>query len=269
MTWSPYIVVQVTGQATAAYQDALSLMRRAGTLSGVRVEITRNNQDPTDPIIKSIGALGLELLLLVSNQYLFDPDIEQQIDLILDAYPEVRYFQIGNEVTTILPPSGPTMTIETYMSVFQRIYNHIQERSPGRAVLVTQSTLGAGMYGPAELQTMANLGLAQMDPNAVIVAINDYAPDSSGLYTGLLGGALRKFRVWVTESGVANPALHKSFVQGQYPLLRNYLRAERIYWYVLWGGDSGSDTDFSLIKNPGNYPNYWKSPLFQLLAGAG
>ena len=48
-------------------------------------------------------------------------------------------------------------------------------------------------------------------------------------------------------------------------LLRRYLRAERVYWYVLWGGDAGPDTDFSLIKSPASYPNYWKSPLLTLL----
>jgi hypothetical protein len=33
----------------------------------------------------------------------------------------------------------------------------------------------------------------------------------------------------------------------------------------MWGGDEGPDTDFSLIKFPASHPNYWKSPLFDLL----
>ena len=112
---------------------------------------------------------------------------------------------------------------------------------------------------------MARMGLTEMDPGKVIIAVNAYDPESASQYSGLLGGPLRRFRVWVTESGVPDPALHIPFVRERYPLLRAYLRAERVYWYTMWGGDSGSLTDFSLIKNPTMYPNYWKSPLFELL----
>lgn len=266
--WSPYVGVQVDGRALLAYQDALSLLQRAGRLKGARIEISKTNQITGDPVVKAIGALGIELLGLIGNEYLFEQDIEQDIDQIFAAYPEIRYFQIGNEVTTILPSTGPTITIDQYWAIFQRVYEHVQANHPGRAILLTQSTLGAGLQGPAELETMASRGLSRMDPNRVIVAVNAYDPESVSQYRGLLSGPLRSFRVWVTESGVADPALHISYVQNRYPLLRDYLRAERVYWYVLWGGDSGNDTDFSLIKNPANYPHYWKSPLFELLAGA-
>ncbi len=266
--WSPYVGVQVTGEALDAYQDALALLLRSGQLKGVRVEISRGSLAAGARVIKAIGALGVELLGLISNEYLFDQDIERVIDRIFATYPEIRYFQVGNEITTILPTSGPTMSIERYMAVFQRIYDHVQTRYPGRAILLTQSTLGSGVYGPIELETMAALGLADMDPAKVIIAINDYDPQSAAQYVGLLGGTLRRHRVWVTESGVANADAHIGFVQGGYPLLRNYLRAERIYWFVMWGGDSGSDSEFSLIKNPGRYADYWTSPLFRLLTGS-
>ncbi len=131
-------------------------------LARISVEISRSNQNPTDPIIKSIGRLGIDLLGLVGNEYLFAQDIEQHIDRIFAAYPEIRYFQIGNEVTTILPSTGPTITIDDYMIVFQRIYNHVRNHHPGRAVLLTQSTLGYGVYGPAELEAMVRLGLARL-----------------------------------------------------------------------------------------------------------
>lgn len=265
--WSPYVGVHVNGRALQAYVDALAALRRAGRLQGVRVEITRRNQNPSDPVIKTIGTLGVEMLGLIGNEYLFENDIEQEIDRIFAAYPEIRHFQIGNEVTTILPSTGPTMDIDQYMTVFQRIYDHVQARYPGRATLVTQSTLGSGLYGPTELQAMADRGLADMNPAQVIIAINAYDPDSASQYLGLLGGRLRRFRVWVTESGVSDPTLHVPFVRDKYPRLRDYLRAERVYWYILWGGDSGSDTDFSLIKNPARYPDYWRSPLFDLLVG--
>ena len=261
--WSPYVGVHADGGALRAYEDALLALRRAGRLNGVRMEIHRN--EPVNPVIKAVGGLGLDVLGLVSNEYLFDSDIEGAIDRIFAAYPEIRYFQIGNEVTTILPPSGPTITIEQYAAVFQRVYDHVQARHPGRAVLLTQSALGSGLRGPTELETLAGLALSRMDPDKVIVAINAYEPGAVSQYRGLLSGALRPFRIWVTESGMANPEQQAYFVRDEYPLLRRYLRAERAYWYVMWGGDTGVDADFSLIKFPGNYPNYWKSPLFSLL----
>lgn len=262
--WSPYVGVHSDGQALPAYRDALLALLRAGRMEGVRMEIHRN--DLVNPIIKAVAAMGLEVLGLVSNDHLFEPDIEGVIDRIFSAYPEIRYFQIGNEVTTILPPTGPTITIEQYAALFKRIYEHVQSRHPGRAILLTQSALGSGLRGPTELETLTGLALAHMDPDKVIVAVNAYDPDAVSQYRGLLGGALRAFRVWVTESGIANPSLQATFVRDRYPLLRLYLRAERVYWYVLWAGDSGPDADFSLIRYPSRYPDYWKSPLFGLLA---
>ncbi len=261
--WSPYVGVHGDGQALPAYRDALSGLQRAGRLEGVRMEIHRN--EPVNQVIKALGGMGLDVLGLVSNEYLFETDLEAAIDRIFGAYPEIRYFQIGNEVTTILPATGPTITIEQYAAVFQRVYDHVQARHPGRAVLLTQSALGSGLRGPTELETLTNLALARMDPDKVIVAVNAYDPDAVSQYRGLLSGALRAFRVWVTESGIASPSLQATYVRDRYPLLRLYLRAERVYWYVLWGGDSGPDMDFSLIRYPSRYPEYWKSPLFELL----
>ena len=263
LSWSPYVGVHSNGRALRAYEDALSAMLSAGRLNGVRMSIHR--QQMVDPVIKAVGSLGLEILGLVDNEYLFDPDIDGAIDRIFAAYPEIRYFQIGNEVTTILPPTGPTITIEEYAAVFQRVYDHVQSRHPGRAILLTQSALGSGLRGPTELETLTRLALSRMDPDRVIVAVNSYDPDNLSQFRGLLGGALRSFRVWVTESGMANPDQQVAFVRDKYPLLRRYLRAERVYWYVMWGGDEGPDTNFSLIKFPTRYPDYWKSPLFTLL----
>jgi len=259
--WSPYVGVHSTALALAAYQDALPALQRAGQLQGVRMEIRPG--EPVDPVIKAVGALGLEVLGLVSNEYLVEPDLEGAIDRILRAYPEIWYFQIGNEITTL--QGGPTMTIEEYASVFQGGCDHVQARYPGRAILLTQSALGSGLRGPTELAKLADLAVSRMDPDKVIVAINAYDPDGVSQYSGVLGGKLRSFRVWVTESGMANPDRQAAFVRDKYPLLRRYLRAERVYWYVMWGGDAGPDTGFSLVKDPANYPNYWKSPLFDLL----
>ena len=263
--WSPYIGIQLAGQARAAYSDALSTLRASGQAKGVRVEITRS-LSPGDPTYRAVVGTGVEVLGLISNEFLFAANIEQEIDRIFASYPEIRHFQIGNEVTTI-PRTGPPLAIEEYMAIFHRIYDHVQSHDRGRAILLTQSTLGSGLLGPTELEAMVDLGLAALDPNRVIIAINMYDLDHANQYVGLLGGPLRRFRLWVTESGTRTPDLHMAWVRDSYPRLRNLLRAERVYWFVMWGGDSGPDTDFSLIKNPGDFPNYWKSELFRLLAG--
>ena len=264
--WSPYVGIHITGEALDAYRDAVLALRAAGQLRGVRVALGPS-LSPADPTYRAISDTGVEILGVVSNEFLFSPNIEQEIDRIFAAFPEIRHFQIGNEVTTILPRDGPTLTIEQYMMVFRRIYDHVQNRHRGRAVLLTQSTLGSGLHGPTELEAMVDLGLRAVDPSQVIIGINMYDLDHAGQFLGLLGGPLRQFRLWVAESGSRDPNLHMAWVRDEYPRLRNLLRAERVYWYVMWGGDAGADTDFSLIKNPGLFPDYWKSPLFQLLTG--
>jgi hypothetical protein len=262
--WSPYIGIHVTGQALEAYREAVSTLRNFDRLKGVRIEI-KPDLDPNDPVLRELSNTGVEFLGLISNEYLFARNIEQKIDKIFDDFPQIRYFQIGNEVTTILPKTGPTIGIEAYMAIFQRIYAHTQNNYSDRAILLTQSPLGSGSHGPSEMEAMVDLGLNTMNPDRVILAINVYDLDKANQYLGLLGNPLRRFRVWVTESGVRDPNLHVSWVIQNYPRLRNLLRAERVYWYTMWGGDSGPDSNFSLIRNPGNYPNYWKSPLFELL----
>ncbi len=267
LNWSPNVGVHATGEALGAYRDSLSKLKRAGKLNGVRAEININDNGP-NPVIKMMGVdLGLEILGLIDNHFLFDPNIERRIyEIFNEWYPEIHYFQIGNETTTILRKPGPTLNIEKYMEVFKRIYNHVQNRYPNK-VLITQSTLGSGIYGPTELEKMVDLGLAEMDPNKVIIGINSYDPANATQYFGVINGPLSGYRVWITETGVKDPNRHISYVAANYKTLRNYLRAERIYWYVMWGGDGPPDTDFSLIKNPGSYPNYWKSPLFKALTG--
>ena len=265
--WSPYLHVHTDGVAINAYRDSFSLMKRAGKLKGIRVEINPGGQSLNNPVIRMASSLNIEVLALISNYFLFDLNIENRIDEIFAAYPEIRYFQIGNETTSILSAPGPMMTTEEYMVVLKKIYAHVQFKHPGRAVLLTYSTLGSGLRGPTELEKMADLGLTEMSPNKIIISINSYDSPNTSTYFGVLNGPLRRYRVWIPETGIADPSLHISYVADNYQNLKNYLRAERIYWYVAWGGDSGSDTDFSLIKNPKDYPNYWKSPLLKALTG--
>jgi hypothetical protein len=73
------------------------------------------------------------------------------------------------------------------------------------------------------------------------------------------------FRIWVTETGETDPVGEVSYVTITYPQLHDVLRADRIYWYALWAGDAGGDSDYSLIKNA-TQPPIAPGQLFQLLA---
>ena len=109
--WSPYVGIHVTGEAQAAYRDAVSALQSSGRLRGARIEISRS-LSAADPTYRTISDTGIELLGLINNEFLFSANVEQEIDQIFAAFPEIRHFQIGNEVTTILPTSGPTITLE-------------------------------------------------------------------------------------------------------------------------------------------------------------
>lgn len=263
------MVVHVTGEAFDAYKDVLPQMVQQGTLRGVRIGTDKNEAFNNYVVDMIRGIPGIDILFIIDNYYLFDENIEAVIDDAFRKYPDIRYFQIGNETTTILPNTGPTMTIERYMAVLKRIYAHVQKNHPGRAILVSQATFGSGTYGAEELEKMARLGLTEMSPDKIIIGINCYTHFAANQYTGVLNGPLRKYRVWVTETGTNDPEQHMSFILNEYPKLRNYLRPERIYWYALWTGDGqyGTDTDFGLIRYPGKYPDYLKTPLLKILLG--
>ena len=267
--WSPYIVIHDTGEVPEAYRDALTRLVRSGSLKGVRVGIDHTNINGLTNDV--INTLGLDVLGIIDNQFLFDPNIEARIDEIFRNHPTIRYFQIGNEVTTILRKPGPTITVEEYMPVFKRVYNYVQKNHPNRAMLLVQSAIGSGSSGAREIDRMIELGLKEMSPDKIIISFNCYTVSAASGYRNVLDGSLRDYRVWVTETGGADYNDHVSFVVNDYARLVNYLRPERIYWYALWTGDGeyGSETGFGLVRNLKDFPShgYWGSPLFNILTG--
>ena len=82
-------------------------------------------------------------------------------------------------------------------------------------------------------------------------------------YEAALRASPSPYRIWVTETGVADPASEVGYVMQTYPRLLA-LPAERVYWYALWAGDTGADAGFSLVANAAN-PPIVPGPLFQLL----
>lgn len=267
--WSPYIVVHTSGEALAAYQKAIPELVAAGALRGVRIGITKG--EGKNSVNEWIASAVPDVLWVLDNYYLFEPNIEGVIDQVFNWYPSIRYLQIGNEVTTILPKPGPQITVEEYMTIFKRVYNHVQKNHPNRVMLVVQPTIGSGKSGAQEIERMIELGLKEMPPDKIILSFNCYTAIAASEYTNILNSSLRDYRVWVTETGIADYNEHISFVANEYPRLKHYLRFEIMFWYALWVGDEeyGSDTGFGLIRNLRDFPrqDYWRSPLFKVLTG--
>ena len=266
LPWSPFIGIHASGEAHEAYQTVIPILRDRGNMVGARVGLTA--REGINGTIKMIGSLGIELVGIIDNEYLLDPDIEARIDEIYAAYPEITYFQVGNEVTNPNINSA-TMSVVHYMVALRRVYEHTQMHHFGK-MLITQSPRGTGDYS-RELEEMVDLGLREMSPQKLIVGINVYSDYALVGYSDRIRKHLSGYRIWVMETGSSDPSQQVQFVQNFYPQLRTSLRAERIYWYVMWAGDDdihmpGSESGFNLISNVLNPPLTY-SPLFKKLAG--
>lgn len=254
--WSPYLVVQADGRAIGAYEEGLRRLRAAGNLEGVRIPIDPRGAAGT--VTSMIARLGIELTGVIDNGSLFSPQIEDTLDATYRMYPEIKIFQVGNEVTNF---TG--MSIDAYMAILRRVYDHTVANHSD-ITLITQSTFGSGDRGPKELEKMIDLGLTELSPDRVIVGINAYSGPAINLYTSVISRRLAGYRIWVMETGMEKPDSHLSFVVRTYPVLKGALRAERIYWFVLWGG-YGRDHGFSLIHP--YEPPLSRSPLYDILTG--
>lgn len=274
--WSPYLVVQPDAGAVEGYRKVLTEMKARGNVRGVRIPLNSFR----DPVVQMVSSLGLEMTGVISNEDLFDPNPQTMIDRYISIFPDMKVLQIGNEVSTL--PGTETMTVEQYMDVFKKIYSHVQLKHPS-IILMTQSTFGShgsrsygglGSYGSNELKRMVELGLKPdiLSPQRVIVGINVYTDDALSDYVSTRNQYLSTgrggYRIWVMECGHSDPSGHISKVKDFYPRMANSLSAERIYWYVAWGGDAGAtDAGYSLIQNPRDPNRMTYSPLGKALAG--
>lgn len=263
--WSPYIGIHPTGEASVGYREALGILKSHNRVQGIRVELFGDGS--ARELISMARSFGVEVVGILNNFDVVKPNPEKTFDDYVRLYPDVKVFQIGNEITSISP--GPRPTIQQYMEALIKIGKHVGRNYPN-ITLVSQSVTasGGGFNGADELKEMVNLGLKDIFPNnpsRLVIGLNVYRSDSlsylSSAITNHLGGG---YRIWVMESGYNSWNGQIAHVYTAYPRIRDELRAERIYWYVLWNGDNGAEKDFSLIKNPSRLP-LETSPLFKLL----
>jgi hypothetical protein len=259
--WSPYVVIQPDASAAAGYQDALNALTAHGAVHGARIALTVDGRSAET--VQLALSYGLEVLGLIDNADLFRPDVEQAFDQYRATYPQIRIFQVGNEITTANPP----MAIDAYIDVLARVYAHVAAAYPD-VTLVTESTFGAGTIGAADLTALgAAVGPHGLSSSRLIFGINAYTETAITAYTVAVAGLPSGYRIWVTETGVPDQSSQVSYVNLTYPRLETLLRAERVYWYALWAGDSGGDSAYSLIKNAAS-PPIVPGPLFKQLTAA-
>jgi hypothetical protein len=255
------MVIQADDAALAGYQQALPRLVAHGAIRGARIGLFADGRSA--PTVRLVTSFGIEVVGIIDNADLFQSDVTAAFDQYASTYPQVRVFQVGNEVTT-----STSMSFDRYLDVLGRIYTHVRDRYPN-ITLLSQATFGAGIDGAGELATMAPwVAAIGASPQRLIIGINVYTEKARNAYAATLADHLAAYRIWVTETGVADPNQQVAYVNTIYPTLRTSLRADRIYWYALWAGDAGGDSAFSLIHGP-TTPAIVPGPLFQLLTAGG
>lgn len=257
--WSPYMVVQPDDGALTGYRDALSRLTSHGAVTGVRIGLSADGRSAAT--VNLALSFGLDIVGIVDNADLLAANVEGTFDRYRAAYPQVRTFQIGNEVTTL--PAVP-LTIDQYADIFVRIYTHVVSAYPD-VTLVSEAPIGSGNQGSTDLVAeTAAFAARGVLPSRVVIAMNVYTETALAAYVAAMPNIAPGYRIWVTETGETISANQIAYVAATYPQLQSLLKAERIYWYALWAGDAGGDSDYSLIKNPTQTPIV-PGPLFQLL----
>jgi hypothetical protein len=261
--WSPYLVIQPDDGALAGYRDALTRLTSHGAVNGVRIGLSADGRSAAT--VNLAASFGLDIVGIVDNADLFAADVEAVFDRYRAAYPQVRTFQIGNEITTL--PATP-MTIDQYADTFVRIYTHVVNTYPD-VTLVSEAPIGSGIRGGSDLMAETAVFTARgVSPSRIVLAMNVYTETALAAYAAAMPNIAPAYRIWVTETGETIPASQIAYVTATYPQLQALLRADRIYWYALWAGDSGGDSDYSLIKNA-TQPPIVPGPLFQVLTTSG
>jgi hypothetical protein len=259
--WSPYMVIQADDEALPGYQQALARLAAHTAIAGARIALHADGRSA--PTVRLAASFGIEVVGIIDNADLFQSDVAAVFDQYASTYPQVRIFQVGNEVT-----ASTSMSFDAYLDVLGRMYVHVRDRYPN-VMLVSQATFGAGIEGAGQLAAMAPwVAAIGASPQRLIIGINVYTAKALSAYATALANNLTAYRIWVTETGIADPNEQAAYVNTTYPTLRIALRAERIYWYALWAGDAGGDSAFSLIQRPASAAIV-PTPLFQLLTGGG
>ena len=208
--------------------------------------------------------MGLRIVSIVHLDDLESVGWQTAFDTLHATYPG-DIWEIGGEISNPAI-NRSTVTPDYYMSRFRQLYDYVRSRYPG-VTLTSAATFGTGNSGSTELARFFELGLLDMN---VVVAINVYSNASLSSYATVFdryAARLAGKRIWVTETGSANPDNHVAWVQEFYPRLVNSVHPEMICWYALWAGDGAAgDNGFGLLDRVESGQVIERS-LFKALAG--
>ena len=254
--WSPYLHVHATCEALPAYEQVMTALKSRGRLLGIRTGIDFSG---ATCVVDLASRLGLEVLGIIGNDDLLNPDLEDTLRMIYMSYPSVNYIQIGNEVTLAGDVNRQPMSNKQYFDIFKRAYRYTVENYPNK-VLTTQAFYTGGYK---DLEQLIKWGLLDgTDRRHLIITMNIYNKMDAGRF----GNVVRNlnYERWVTESGVKDQSKHIKYVEDVYPTIKAQTGAGRIYFYTLWGGDDPPDTEFGLVRGVLT-GNLFRSPLYDLL----
>jgi hypothetical protein len=264
--WAPCVVVQSPGGVAFNIQmEASRQLQRAGKMAWIRLN-THLDGTGLEYHIEA-RRMGLKIFSIIHLKDLESVGWETAFDRLFATYPS-DIWEIAGEISNADPNVNPvTITPEYYMSKFKPLYHYVKGRYPG-VVLTNAPPFGSGNSGSLELEEFFKLGLLEMD---TVVAFNVYSNHALSSYATVIdkyAARLAGKRLWVTETGSANPETHLAWVQEFYPRLVNTVHPEMICWYAMWGGDGeGSDNGFGLLDGIAGGRGI-ERPLFKSLVGA-
>jgi hypothetical protein len=263
LAWSPCIVVQSPGGPAFNIQiDAARALQRAGKLTWIRLNTHLDGRGLEYHI--EARRMGLKIFSIIHMADLESAGWQAAFDRLHATYPSDMW-EIALEISNPDPNVNPvTVTPEYYMSKLKDLYDYVRRRYPG-VMLTSAPSFGSGNSGSSELDEFFKLGLLDMD---VIIAINVYSNPALSAYASVIdkyAPRLAGKRIWVAETGSANPDNHIAWVQEFYPRLMNTVHPEMICWYAMWGGaGAGSDNGFGLLDNVES-GHMVERPLFKAL----
>jgi hypothetical protein len=263
--WSPCVVVQSPGGPPYNIQmNAARALQRAGKMSWIRLN-THLDGTGVEYHLEA-RRMGLNIFSIVHLQDLESVGWEAAFDRLHATYPS-DIWEIAGEISNPDPSVNPvTVTPAYYMSKFKNLYSYVGRRYPG-VMLTSAPTYGSGSSGSSQLDEFFRLGLLDID---AVIAINVYSNPALSAYATVFDKYATRLagkRIWVTETGSANPDTHIAWVQEFYPRLVNTVHPEIICWYAMWGGDgAGSDNGFGLLDQVQSGHTV-ERPLFKALVG--
>ncbi len=267
--WHPCVIVQNPGFRSSPefiqQMDAVRRLHAAGAMNWIRLGGLNVHGDGKDYAVEA-KSMGLNVFGIVTQQDLESVGWERAFDQMVRMYPEVDMWEIAGEITNTSVNAGP-LTPEYYIPKFRSLVEYAKSNYPNLR-LVSAPTEG-NASGPTQFQRFMELGLANID---AVIAVNIYTDNALQEYASVFdrhASELASRRIWVTESGsgfLGGENQQIGWVEREYQQINNTVRPEMICWYVMWAGNVGGDSDFSLLKNL-TASGYTTTPLFKKLTG--